>query len=165
MNEYIKQANDFLESTGTTFKIEYLRTGPYFTDDNESRDIYAFTLSNTRGSYSAKFGSSMRATHDRATAAAYRACSAYGKDEAKIKAAITRHKANPTPSAYDILSGLEKYGVNPIFTEWADDLGYNDAPMSDYPKIVAIHQACLAEYAALRRMFTAEQMDALGEIS
>jgi len=47
-NEYIKRAEQFLADTGTTFKIEYLRTGPYFHGDKGIRDIYRFTLINAR---------------------------------------------------------------------------------------------------------------------
>ena len=167
MNEYTKQADDFLQATGTTFKIEYLRTGPYFADDKESRDIYQFTLKNERGEYSATFGNSLQATQDRANAAKYRGFSKYPpnpKEEAKIKASITRHKAAPMPTAYDILVGLGHY-TDPVFENWAADCGYDDAPMKDYVTIRAIHDACLKEQQAMERLFTAEEREVLQEIN
>jgi len=141
MNEYEKQAEQFLADTETTLNIQYLRTGPYFHDDEESRDIYQFTLSNARGSYSAQFGDSLQSTMDRA-----------------------RYKAHKLPTAYDILSVIGDY-VEPTFVDWCDYFGYSDAPMQDYPKIRAIHDACLAESAALARMFTPEQLEQLREIN
>ena len=146
MSEYTMQADKFLSDTGTVLTVEYLRTAPYFQDDKESRDIYRFTLTNARGSYSSEYGDSINNT------------------EARIKAAIKSHKAHPKPSAYDILACVEKYQPEPIFAEWARDFGYDDAPMRDYPKIQAIHQACLSQYAGIARLFTAAQMEQLQEI-
>jgi len=141
MNEYEKQAEQFLTDTGTIFDIRYLRTGPYFRDDKESRDIYQFTLSNTRGSYSAQFGDSLQSTMDRA-----------------------RYNDHKSPTAYDILAVIGDY-VEPIFNEWVLEMGYSDAPMRDYLKIRAIHDACLAESVALARMFTPGQLEQLREIN
>lgn len=176
MSEYLKQAEDFLTATGTEFKIEYLRTGPYFKDDKESRDIYRFTLSNAKGSYSHEFGDSTRNTERRIYAATKQPLFSFKHDARTAKAlgfntsSDDKFKAeliaarNHKPSAYDILAGMGHY-VEPIFEEWAAELGYNDAPMADYPKIRAIHDDCLRESAALSRMFTAEQLEQLQEIN
>ena len=40
MNEYEKQANDFLNKTNTEFRIEFLKYDYYFNNDNTKRDIY-----------------------------------------------------------------------------------------------------------------------------
>lgn len=165
-NQYEEQANKFLADTGTTFKIEYLRTGPYFHGDKESRDIYRFALSNTRGSYSSEFGDSIRNTEDR-LAAKRPFSDKYMMIEREKKAhdaAVKRHKAHPHPTAYDVLAGMGYY-TSPIFEEWVSDCGYDDAPMADYPKIRAVHEACVRESVALERMFTPDQMEQLAEIN
>lgn len=167
MNEYEKQATDFLEKTGTTFEIKYLRTGPYFAGDKDSRDIYSFTLRNKRGEYTATFGDIIRNTEDRDNALKYRAASTWDPDpkkEAAIKASIARHKAKPKPTAYHILAGMGYY-TEPLFEDWISECGYDDAPMLDYPKLRAIHDACLKESAAMERLFTAEELEMLQEIN
>lgn len=141
MSKYTEQADKFLADTGTAFTIQYLRTGPYFHDDENSRDVYRFTLSNARGSYSAQFGDSLQATQNRANAV----------------------PSYAVPTAYDVLAGMGQY-TEPLFSDWCAEYGYDGAPMGDYPKIRAIHDACLAESAALARMFTPGQLEQLGEI-
>lgn len=59
MNEYTKQAVDFLKATGTKLKITFVEHDFYFAEDKEPRDIYRFTLSRNGMSYTAKFGQSI----------------------------------------------------------------------------------------------------------
>lgn len=58
-SEYQKQANDFLQETGTNFKAVYLKHDYHFVGDKDRRNIYQITLSNDRGRYSFKFGQSI----------------------------------------------------------------------------------------------------------
>jgi hypothetical protein len=49
MNEiecYEKQAQDFLEATGTTIAKEFVKCDKYFPDDAEPRNIWNITLKN-----------------------------------------------------------------------------------------------------------------------
>lgn len=177
MNEYEKQANDFLESTGTTLTIEYLYTGPYFMDDKkDKRDVYEFTLKNARGEYSAKFGDSIRNYQRRVFANTCRLNGTRGRiREARtlgfkvyvnsdrlnineLKAALV-HK----PSAHDILSCLGFY-YPPTFEDFCSELGYNDLPICEYPKIMVIYQTCIEEQRRLSKIFTEEQLEQLMEI-
>lgn len=59
MNEYTKQAEDFLKSTDTKLTITFVEHDFYFADDKQARDIYRFTLSRNGKSYTAKFGQSV----------------------------------------------------------------------------------------------------------
>lgn len=145
MSEYTERADRFLVDTGTKLSIEYLRTAPYFIGETKSRDVYRFTLSNARGSYSHEFGNSIQATENREAA-----------HTARIRA--------PLPSAYDILAGIGGH-VEPIFEDWVRDEGYDAAPMTDYPKVRGLHDDCLRESQALARMFTPEQSEQLSEIN
>ena len=98
MNEYEKQAQDFLESTGTELTIKYIDFRKYFPDDKEKRAVFEFTLRRGEKEYKGTFGQSL-ATYDK-TPSAYdilacldywdgdfeEFCSHYGYDEDSIKA-------------------------------------------------------------------------------
>ena len=80
MNDYEKQALDFLTYTGTTLDILWSECRPYFLGDKEARNVYEFTLRNKNGEYSGTFGDS-----------------------------IVNTKANNRPTYYDILSCLATF--------------------------------------------------------
>ena len=137
MSEYTEAAEKFLSDTGTTFNIEFQYTGPYFAGDKDKRDVYRFTLKNARGEYSSTFGDSIR---------------------------NTERGERSRPSAYDILACLEKYEPD-TFESWCRDTGYNDQPLSEYPNVLKIWTACVEQYRGLSRMFSADEMEQLREIS
>ena len=56
MNEYEKQAQDFLESTGTELTVEYDGYRKYFPDDKEKRSVFEFTLRRAGKEYVGTFG-------------------------------------------------------------------------------------------------------------
>lgn len=62
INEYEKQANDFLKATNTSFHTSYKRHDYYFPDDKEARDIYYITLKNSSHRYRFTFGQSISNT-------------------------------------------------------------------------------------------------------
>jgi len=80
MNDYEKQALDFLTDTGTTLDILWSECRPYFLGDKEARNVYEFTLRNKNGEYTATFGDS-----------------------------IVNTKANNRPTYYDVLSCLSTF--------------------------------------------------------
>jgi len=51
------------------------------------------------------------------------------------------------------------------FDDFCADFGYNEEPLSEYPRVMGIYQARADQYAGLRKLFTSEQMDQLQEIS
>ncbi len=59
LSPYEIQANEFLTATKTEFSAVYLRTGKYFYDDKEKRDIYSITLKRGLRSYTFEFGQSI----------------------------------------------------------------------------------------------------------
>ena len=142
MNDYTKQAEDFLQATGTTFTVIYQYTGPYFQGDKEKRDVFRFTLKNAKGEYSSTFGDSIRNTEDRAK----------------------RAKGYKKPSAYDILACLEKYEPD-TFENWCRECGYDEQPLSEYPKVLKVWTDCVEQFRGLRKIFSEEQMEQLREIS
>jgi hypothetical protein len=59
MNEYEKQANDFLDKTQTELTIEFSHHGKHFDDDMHTRDIYTITLKRGGREYAFNFGQSL----------------------------------------------------------------------------------------------------------
>lgn len=102
MSEYEMQANYFLAKTDTTLRIIFLKTGKYFTDDTEARDIYTCILSRNNKDYDFTFGQSLKDT-----------------------------KLKRKPNAYNILSCIEKYKFN-SFEEFCAFYGYNNDSIKDY---------------------------------
>lgn len=95
MNDYEKQAKDFLNLTGSILKVNFLKHDKYFDDDEEARDIYEITLSRQKRSFVFTFGQSI------------------------IK---TEEKKKPT--AYDIFACLTKYDPG-NFENFCADYGYD----------------------------------------
>lgn len=58
-NEYDKQAQDFLDKTGTSFTSQFYKFGKHFDDDKQDRNIFDITLKNDRHTYMLRFGSSL----------------------------------------------------------------------------------------------------------
>ena len=59
MNEYEKQAQDFLNSTETELTVEFIGYKKYFPDDKETRSVFKFTLCRAGKSYNGTFGQSI----------------------------------------------------------------------------------------------------------
>lgn len=170
LNEYEQQAEDFLTSTETTLDIVYLYTGEYFPGDKEKRDVYQFTLTNSKGSYSAKFGDSINNTNLNAYAT--------GKKKRKYKEDYdfcerhniyskngflkARKRANPT--SYDILACLELMYTD-SFEDFCDEYGYSDQPIKEHDSIMQTYLAVKEQDRGLRRIFTEDQLSKLSEIA
>ena len=95
MNDYIKQAKDFLESCSATMEITY--TGMELNSnwkDKELRNTYFATITTPRGTMKVKFWDSVYNT------------------ERGIK-----------PTEYDILACLEKYDVG-TFEDFVNEFSY-----------------------------------------
>ncbi len=99
MNDYQKQAQDFLDQTRTVVMVAYDRKGRYFPDDTESRDIYNITLARGERSYTFRFGQSIAHTK--------------GNGDTQ------------EPTAYDVLACLTKYDPGD-FENFCAELGYDE---------------------------------------
>ena len=171
--EYDKQAADFLKDTQSELKITYLYTGTYFHDDTDERDIYGFTITTPRGSYSSKFGDSIHNTERRLLAAKGRCHYAEDYAAAKkfgLKVSPSGHiincKAinNTKPSAYDILACLEKYTPD-TFEAFCDEYGYSHLSIKEHDKIMKIFLECKEQSQALQRIFSPEQLEQLEQLA
>jgi len=170
----LKKAQKFLKDAKVSFSIHYICTDKYFPDDTEARDIYEFTLKNKHGvEYTARFGDSIRNTKRREVAKAGR----WPNDirEAKslgftilpgdrIPSKEITAAAKAKPDEYMVLSCLTTHDPG-TFHDFVSEYGYEDAKLTDYPKVMRVYDAVLNEYHGIRRVFTLTQREQLGELS
>ena len=135
MNEYVKQAQDFLTSCSATMEITY--TGMELNSnwkDKELRNTYFATITTPRGTMKVKFWDSIYNT------------------ERGIK-----------PTEYDILACLEKYDVGTI-DDFVSEFGFEVHKWADVKRIENTYKAIVKEYQDICRCFTPEQIEAMQEI-
>lgn len=72
--------------------------------------------------------------------------------------------AGTEPTAYDILSCL---GIDytESFEDFCSEFGYNDLPLSEYPRVKRIYDAVQEESEGLQRLYTEEELEQLAEIN
>ena len=135
MNEYVKQAQDFLKSCNATMQITYtgINTNKDW-DDKKLRNTYSVTITTPKGSMKIKFWDSI-----------------YN----------TEHAIKPTE--YDILACLEKYDVGTI-DDFVSEFGFEVHEWADIKRIENTYNAVVKEYQDLCRCFTPEQIEAMQEI-
>lgn len=145
MSKYVKQAKDFLESCNATMEIMYLGTEVNKDwDEKRERDTYMVNIRTPRGNMQVKFLDSINNTIKNSDV--YR---------------ISRPRIKPT--AYDILSCLQKYDVGDI-EDFIYEFGYEITKKGDLKRIMNIYNAVVKEYQDICRCFTPEQIEAMQEI-
>ena len=169
MNEYIKQANDFLEKANATIEIEFVG----FTinkdwTEREKRGLYDVTLTSPKGSMVFHFWDSIRNAEIKKMTLAEYALKRYKMrvenmsyaEKRKAKKKLEEKKAEATPSAYDVLACMTKYDPG-TFEEFCHEFGYDEDSRTAEKTYFAVQK----EYSRLTRLFTAEQMEELREIN
>lgn len=153
MNEYIKQATDFLQKTHAKMKIRYvgLAVNKEWKEKDE-RCLYEITLTSPRGSMTFDFWDSIQNTKIRTTPFDEYNVQANKKLAAKKKTAV--------PSVYDVLACLTKCDPG-TFEDFCSDYGYDE----DSRTAERIYFAVQKEYTQLARLFTPDEMDELAEIN
>jgi hypothetical protein len=178
--DYLKQATDFLEKTGVTFKAEYLNTAKYFPDDKEERDIYQITLTRGNRSYSFKFGQSTmnsgikirlktsgRITHSYNLLPEFTTKGKFDRIKFIAWHNIERFRLTPIdeiingipPNEYDVLACLTKYDPG-TFECFCDEFGYD----TDSKKAEKTYNAVKDEYLNLCTLFSPSEMEEMQEI-
>lgn len=153
MDEYIKQATEFLQKTHAEMKIEYVGLAVNKEwKEKEKRCLYEITLISPRGSMVFDFWDSIRNTEIRTMPFDAYNVQANKELAAKKKAAV--------PSVYDVLACLQKYDPG-TFEDFCSDYGYDE----DSRTAERIYFAVQKEYTQLARLFTPEQMEELAEIN
>lgn len=153
MDEYIKQATDFLQKTYSKMKIEYVELAVNKEwKEKEKRCLYEITLTSPRGSMTFDFWDSIRNTRIRTMPFDAYNVQANKELAAKKKAAV--------PSVYDVLACLQKCDPG-TFENFCSDYGYDE----DSRTAIRVYLAVQNEYTQLTRLFTPEQMEELAEIN
>lgn len=153
MDEYIKQATDFLQKTYSKMKIEYVGLAVNKEwKEKEKRCLYEITLTFPRGSMTFDFWDSIRNTRIRTMPFDAYNVQANKELAAKKKAAV--------PSVYDVLACLQKCDPG-TFENFCSDYGYDE----DSRTAIRVYLAVQNEYTQLTRLFTPEQMEELAEIN
>lgn len=153
MDEYIKQATDFLQKTYSKMKIEYVGLAVNKEwKEKEKRCLYEITLTSPRGSMIFDFWDSIRNTRIRTMPFDAYNVQANKELAAKKKAAV--------PSVYDVLACLQKCDPG-TFENFCSDYGYDE----DSRTAIRVYLAVQNEYTQLTRLFTPEQMEELAEIN
>jgi len=145
MSEYTQQALDFAKKYGVKFSAEFLRYDYHFEGDEDKRDIYRITLERNGEKWQFEFGQSLAKSI---------VINVKG-DEMKYK--------QESPSLYDVLSCIEKNDVG-TFENFCSEFGYNDQPLSAYPKVKKAWKAVKKEFKAVERLFS-DCIEELQEIS
>lgn len=135
MNEYVKQAKDFLESCNATMTITYLgKEANANWNEAKLRNTYRATIKTPKGSMWVKFWDSMANT-----------------------------QSGKKPNEYDILACLQKYDVGTI-DDFVSEYGYEVKEWADVKRIQKTYKAVCAEYKKVCRCFTEDQIEAMQEI-
>ena len=135
MNEYVKQAQEFLTSCNATMQITY--AGKELNSnwkDKELRNTYFATITTPQGTMKVKFWDSIYNT-----------------------------MRGIKPTEYDILACLEKYDVG-TFEDFVNEFGYDVSESDNLRCTKRIYKAVTREYNDICRCFTEEQLESLREI-
>lgn len=176
MSEYEKQARYFLEKTGSTLTVEFLKHDKYFIDDKETRDIYSVILKRGEREYKFTFGQSIANSgfkvlnsNGRELKHIYLKEWDYNeRDPQKFKKFLVAHLGSirglkivqpEEPSAYDILACLQTYDVG-TFQNFCDEFGYND----DSIKAHDLYKRVVDEHNNLKMLYSDVELKVLGEI-
>lgn len=169
MNEYIKQATDFLQKTHSEMEIKYIGFAINKEwKEKKRRCLYEIMLTSPRGSMVFDFWDSIRNTEikemtfeayaEKRYKAPFTALTRAEKTRAKKELAAKKKAA--VPSVYDVLSCLTKCDPG-TFEDFCADYGYDE----DSRTAERIYFAVQKEYAQLTKLFAPEQMEELAEIN
>lgn len=149
MNEYEKQAQDFLEETGATIETRFLRYDKYFANDTKKRLVYGFTITRNGHEYNGEFGTSLINLQKVIDDIQYNGRT-IATDEPIIKFADCK-KYHPT--AYDILTHMEKYGGYEDLWDFAMECGLKIKDKKSYQNAEDAYNAMMKEYIGMLELF------------
>lgn len=125
MNEYERQAKDFLKKTGAKITISYKDYAPYFEGEKEYRNIYRIRIDRNGKSWSFNFGDSIASTNN-----------------------------GDRPTAYDVLACITKYEpLEADVWDFAKEYGYFIDSKEEYKRVSKIFNAEQKEYKNVCRIF------------
>lgn len=169
MNEYVKQAKDFLASCDATMEIIYAGIEKPNWDDKPHR-TYDCTIKTPRGEMMVHFYDSIANTEvympfDKYYEKKYRrSYSALSYNEkVRFQKELKSKRAEAIPTEYDILVCLQKYDVGNM-DDFFSEFGYEIKCTKDMTNFINTYNAVVKEYNDICRCFTPEQIEAMQEI-
>lgn len=142
MNTYLEQAEQFLKDFDAKLSITYVGMGTNKNwGETRPRPEYRFTITTPLGKMTETFWDSI----------------------------VNKNKLEngeyDGPDAYDILSCLDPYADPGDFEEFCREFGYERETTQEITMAKNIYYAVQKECAALKRIFTEEQLEKLAEIN
>lgn len=170
MNEYIKQAKDFLTGCNATMEIKYVGLEKPNWDDRP-HCVYDCTIKTPRGEMAVHFYDSFHNTeimtmndkeyYEKQFRRQYDSLTYLEKQRWLKNLKVKRAEAIPTE--YDILACLTKYDVGSM-DDFMHEFGYEIKCTKDMTDFINTYNAVVKEYNDVRRCFTEEQIEAMQEI-
>ena len=169
MNEYTKQATDFLKKANATMNIEFVGLAANKDwKEREKRNLYEITLSTPRGSMVFDFWDSIHNTEIRQMNLEAYAEKRYNcrfdslnySEKVKAQKELKEKKAAAQPTAYDVLACMTKYDPG-TFENFCSEFGYDE----DSRTAERIYFAVQKKYSQLAKIFTPEQLEEMQEIN
>lgn len=157
-SKYNEQAEAFLKKTNTTLDVEYIGHGPFWDDENETRDIYRFTLTRDGRKYSSKFGQSI--VNSGTATAEYEFTKEAKRMGEFLPKAKNLARKRQKPTAYNILACLTKYEPGTL-EDFCSEFGYD----VDSRKAEKTYFAVQKEYKGVCLIWNAEEREQLAEIN
>ena len=167
MNEYIKQAKDFLASCNATMEIK--ATGFEAPNwDSKLHCTYDCTIKTPRGEMMVHFYDSLENTETLTMSDKVWYEKTYHKpyeyaDHQEVRRIHNKAKVAARPTAYDILACLQKYDVGSM-DDFFSEFGYEIKCTKDMTDFISTYNAVVKEYSDVCRCFTPEQIEAMQEI-
>lgn len=178
-SEYDIQAEKFLEKTGTTIDIKFLKHDKHFADDKEERDIYDVKLKRKNRSMTITFGNSLNDSGFKLITVINTRNIPIGDSSRQrfidspnlLRRHIEQHikfnlgnkdkiKLPVAPNAYSILACLTKYDPE-TFEDFCSEFDYN----TDSRKAEETYNAVKEEWLKVCSLFSDEELSELQEIS
>ncbi len=166
--DYNKQATDFLQSTGTEMKVEFIENGIHFDGEKDTRDIYKVTFKRGNRSFLLRYGQSIANSTkyvDKAnTGREYTFNGGALKGGYKVvnttylEEYCRKVKGTP-PTAYDVLACLQKYDVG-TFEDFVNEFGYDE----DSKRAHKTYKAVVKEFDNVCKLWSDEEIEQLREI-
>jgi hypothetical protein len=171
MNEYVKQAKDFLTSCNATMEIKYVGLEkPNW--DGKSHRTYDCTIKTPRGEMKVHFYDSTANTelwtmddkeyYEKKFRRYYDGLTY--QEKIRWLREFKAKKAEAIPTEYDILACLTKYEVGSM-DDFMHEFGYEIKCTQDMTNFINTYNGVVKEYNDVRRCFTEEQIEALCEIN
>lgn len=168
MNEYVKQARDFLKESNAKMVIKFIGfTSPRWDKEN-LHATYKIKIKTEKGQIELDFYDSLKNTELLYYSQLSYFDDPFGRYQRKYKSLIPYRDFEEKikkgkPTEYDILACLTKYDPGRM-DDFFSEFGFEINCAQDMFDFIETYNACVKEYNDLCRMFTEEQMEKLREI-